>query len=239
MRGNQISKPDAKDLLREKIDCHNEKLGRMSVEDKDGRVVRGRAIFNVLNLQFVEIRDEIVSPVWESIYGDSLSTYTFPFGIYEFPDDVVYSILYYGDDGRAASLKSKDWYRHALEEIEFNDYRKEEMLKECALALNEYRRKYKETYEFTCRSNRSLLDDYFAGLYDISSFIHNNRELSDGDKETMIHEFRSQLITNELNIWYYHLHAKIGELESNKNLECLIKTYQLLDRTNFAYQYRR
>ncbi len=238
MRGNQISKPDAKDLLREKIDCHNEKLGRMSVEDKDGRVIRGRAIFNVLDLQFAKIRDKIVSPVLKSVYGDSLSIYTFPFGIHEFPDDVVYAILYYGDDGRAASLKSKDWYRHALEEIEFNDHRKEEMLEKCAFILNEYRRKCKETYEFTCRSNHSLLDDYFAGLYDISSFIHNNRELSDGDKETMIHEFRSQLITNELNIWHYHLHAKIGELESNKNLECLIKTYQLLDRTNFAYQYR-
>lgn len=238
MKSDQISRIDAKDLLREKIYCHNEKLGGMSVEDEDGRVVRGRAIFNVLNLQFVEIRDEIVSPVWESVYGNSLSLDTFTFGFDEFPDDVVYSILYYGDDGRAASLKSKDWYRHALEEIEFNDYRKEEMLEECALILNEYRRKHKETYEFMCRSNRSLLDDYFAGLYDISSFIHNNRELSDDDKETMIQEFQSQLITNELNIWHYHLHAKMGESESMKNLERLIKTYQLLADIPFGLDYK-
>lgn len=238
MKSDQISRIDAKDLLREKISCHKGKLERMSVEDENGRVVQGRAIFNVLDRQFHEIKTRIVDPAWDSVYGARLSINTFPFGFREFQDDVAYVILYYGDDERAASLESKNWYRHALEEVEFIGYRKKKMLEECALILNEYRRKHKETYEFMCRSNRSLLDDYFAGLYDISSFIHNNGELSDGDKETMIHEFQSQLITNELNTWHYHLHANMGESESIKNLERLIKKYQLLAGTPFGLDYK-
>lgn len=224
------------------IDSHNRMLGQMSIEDENGKVVQGGFVFDVIHCQFLRIMNSIVIPARIKIYGEI--SCRDPFGLLEFCDDIAYAILYYGvdnndindnddnddnSDNSAIPLVYKDWYYHALRRTKFEDNnRKEEMLEKCAFVLNEYRRENRETCEFICRSNRSFLMAYFRNVYNIVSFVDNNKDIGD-DRKMLIRNFQSQLLYSKSLIWHYHLHAKIGESEWNEDLNIYVDRYDLLD----------
>ena len=229
------------------IDSHNTMLGQMSIEDENGKVIRGGFVFDVIYRQFLGIRKSIVAPALKSVYDDLMCPLKYPFGLLEFCDDIAYAILYYGvdngdiddnddnddnNDNSTIPLVDKKWYYHALRNTEFEDNRKEEMLEKCAFILNECSRGNKKTCEFICRSNRSFLMAYFRNVYNIVSFIDNNKDLGD-DRKILIHNFQSQLLYSKSLIWHYHLHAKIGESEWNEDLNLCVDKYGLLDGLKF------
>lgn len=215
------------------IDSHNTMLGQMSIEDENGKVIRGGLVFDVIHCQFLRIMNSIVIPARNKIYGEI--SHWDPFGLLEFCDDIAYAILYYGvdnNDNSAIPLVYKEWYCHALRRTKFEDNRKEEMLEKCAFVLNEYRRENRETCEFICRSNRSFLMAYFRNVYNIVSFVDNNKDIGD-DRKMLIRNFQSQLLYSKSLIWHYHLHAKIGESEWNEDLNPYVEKYGILDGLKF------
>ena len=218
------------------IDSHNTMLGKMSIEDENGKVIQGGLVFDVMYRQFLGIRKSIVAPALKSVYDDLMCPLKYPFGLLEFCDDIAYAILYYGDDNLEESPRDKEWYYHALRNTKFEGNRKEEMLEKCAFILNECSRGNKKTCDFICRSNRPLLSVYFRGVYNTVDFIGNNKDLGD-DKKTLIRIFQSHLLYTESLIWIYHIHAKIGESKWNKAPIQYIKEYGILDRSEFPFAY--
>lgn len=228
------------------IDSHNTMLGQISIEDENGKVIQGGLVFDVMYRQFLGIRNSIVDSALKSVYGDLMSS-LYPSGLLDFRDDIAYAILYYGvdnddindnddiddnNDNSAIPLVYKEWYYHALRRTKFENYQKEEILEKCAFELNKDRRKNKETCEFICRSNRSFLMAYFRNVYNIISFVDNNKDIGD-DRKMLIRNFQSQLLYSKSLIWHYHIHAKIGESEWNEDLNPYVEKYGLLDGLKF------
>ena len=241
----QDRKSEATNNFFNMIDSHNTMLGQMSIEDENGKVIQGGLVFDVIHCQFLRIMNSIVIPARIKIYGEI--SHWDPSGLSGFCEDVAYAILYYGvdnndindnddnddnNDNSAIPLIYKEWYYHALRRTKFENYQKEEMLEKCAFRLNEYRRENRETCEFICRSNRSFLMAYFRNVYNIVSFVDNNKYIGD-DRKMLIRNFQSQLLYSKSLIWHYHLHAKIGESEWNEDLNLYVDKYDLLDGLKF------
>jgi len=54
-------------------------LGQMSIEDKNGKVIQGELVFNVIYRQFLGIRNSIVGSALKSVYGDLMCPLKYPF----------------------------------------------------------------------------------------------------------------------------------------------------------------